>query len=197
MTPGMDGEGWVKRIAAEKARRHEPGTHVEKLMTARRMDPNAKAIGASFVGHIKMKRANVEPDGKSRSLGTGPSKPKRVPKVVNDPRRVMKEQPTVGSVKPQAKVEQKKMAEPKKPEKKTRIGQKLDAAKQNLKATLKKALPEKSIGKGERKVSLGNIKVKITDLGKAASRKLQEKQAKRRQNTREKAKTVAPPTRRR
>lgn len=203
MTPGLDGVEWVKRIGAEKARRHEPATHVEKLMTARRMDPNKKPEVLSFQEYINMRRANVEADGKSRSKGSGPSKAKERGKGINDPRRVMKEQPTVGSVKPanENAPGKAKSAEPKKAEPKSRIGKRIESAKQHIKAGLEMALPPKSIGKGERKtVGLGNIKVKVADLGNAASKKLHEQRERRNQRTQEKKiakpKPPTPPVRR-
>jgi conjugative relaxase-like TrwC/TraI family protein len=73
---GLSGTEWTARIAKDNAARQKKLTSfVEKLAAQRKVDPPQGKI-ASFVDLVEMQRANVSPDGRSRSKGL-PHKPKR------------------------------------------------------------------------------------------------------------------------
>lgn len=187
MSEGLDGLGWVKRVAAERARHHEPGSHVEKLAASRRIDPMKKPQSVDFRNYIQMRRANVEVDGKSRSKGYGHSglntglkgttQDKRPEagkspqnKVSNDQK---KNSEVVTKMKPANQVAGKNAAQPK-PRLGAEISKRMETSKQRLKQKLSESLPSKSVKSPERKkVGVGNTKVNANALNGPAAKKIQ------------------------
>lgn len=201
---GLDGVEWVKRVAAERARHHEPGTHVQKLAAARRIDPLQKPQAVDFRSYIEMRRANVEADGKSRSKGYGPSglntglkgttraKKAGPEKSTAKPETPVaspsgKQVPAVGkpaaqaagtphepALKPKQAAPQNKAREAMK----EKVAASIRTGQERLKTKLKENLPQASVKEPRgRKVAVGNTKVEASKLSSPQARDMQAQRA--------------------
>jgi hypothetical protein len=176
----VGGDELLKRFAAERAKRVEGRTHAEKVLASRGMNVLKKPEGMGFVEYVQIRRDNAGPDGRSRSKGQGPSKatkkirgstlPKTVEMREDVKARMLKPKPEAKEDKPKKE----KKAQAAKPEEKakTKAGQKIDSVKKRLKASLEKALPEKSVKVGsKRSVKIGRTEVNLDSLNGAGAKK--------------------------
>lgn len=195
----VGGEELLKRFAAERAKRHEGRTHAEKLLASRGMNGLKKPEGIGFVDYVQARRDNVGPEGRSRSKGQGPTKPRKkvrgstLPKTVEMNEgmkaRMLKPKPEAKEEKP--KKEKKAKAEKPEAKTKTKATQKTEATNKRLKSSLEKALPAKSVKKGaKRSIKIGKAEVKLDSLngGKAKKRQEQKHEKQRKQRRVEKVK---------
>jgi len=179
----VGGEELLKRFAAERAKRHEGRSHVEKLLAARGMNGLKKPDGMGFADYVQMRRENAGPDGRSRSKGQGPAKATKKARARALPKTVeMREDVKARMLKPkpEAKVEKPKKERKPKAEKaesktKTKVGQKIDATEKRLKASLDRSLPKKAVKNGsERSIKIGKAGLKLDSLNGQKSKKRQE-----------------------
>lgn len=181
MNEGLNGVQWAKRLAEERARHHKPGTHAQKLAASRRLDPLKKPQTMDFRDYVRMRRNNLEADGKSRSKGHGPSKTKArfrgttVPKLIE---RNLSQKKRFGRITPEEDLAKRRAQEAKwKAEEKkgfrSRLFGRIQTSKLRLKQKLQSSLPKRNVNADkEKKFSLGNLKASVKALSSKAAKKM-------------------------
>ncbi len=180
MTPGFDGVEWTKRVAASHATMKD-GTHVAKLLSQRHVNLLKKDDAMDFRTYVEMRRQNAGPDGRSRSLGSGPSKSKGKQRGSTLPKRVELRQEVMDKISKPAAKEQ-PAEKPKRPVRvsevaKAKLAQGIETAKSRLKGFMEKNLPPKSVKSPEgHTAKVGKTKIKVDDLNSETAKKRQVEQ---------------------